>query len=132
MMVGRSTFWKRKSKFDDAAKDQLIKAISFSLEIQTVAATGHSIEDAEGWINRKAIGHIYGFVDAALTRYGQDMSDPSIGVPITYQVIGHLFPGCEERYTRFLLDDKGKDTEVALGIMKGGQQFTEFRKPDAK
>jgi len=125
-------FWKRKSKFDDAAKAQLIEAISISLEIQTVAATGHSIEDTEGRINRKAIGYVYGFVDAALRRYGQDMSDVSVGIPITYQVLRHLFPGHEERYTRFLADHMGKDKVVTLGAMKGGQQFNDDRKAGAK
>ncbi|HVM79929.1 MAG TPA: hypothetical protein VMU06_12990 [Stellaceae bacterium] len=125
-------FWRRKPKFGDAEKEQVVRAICAPLELQKVMASGYSIETAEGKLNRKAIGYIYGFIDAALTSIGQDMSDASLSMPIVYQVLRHLFPGREERYTQFLLENVGKDDVLRLGMMKGGQQFVDYSKPGSK
>jgi hypothetical protein len=121
----------RKKTFDDDKKTKFVGAVADMLAIQMVVTTGRSIESAEGRINRKAIGYIYGFIDCALRSIGQDMSDVSVGVPITYQVLQHLFPGHEQAYTSFLIDHL-KDEVVVLGMMAGGQQYTDFNKPDAK
>jgi hypothetical protein len=121
-----------KISFDDAKMMKFIEAVSQILAIQKVVAAGCSIEDDKGRINRKAIGYVYGFIDATLRSIGQDMSNASIGVPITYQVLRHLFPGREEKYTKFLVDNIGKDNCVMLGVMHGGQQFVDFGKPENK
>jgi hypothetical protein len=121
-----------KHPFDDATRTKFIKAVSDMLAIQKVVATGYSIEDDKGRINRKAIGYVYGFIDAALRSIGQDMSDMSIGVPTTFQVLRHLFPGCEEKYGMFLAENIGKDNFVMLGVMHGGQQYIDFSKPENK
>src|SRR2546427_10466951 len=107
-------FWRKKPGFDDAKKDEFVEAISLMLETQMVVVSCHSIEDAQGQINRRAIGYIYGYVDAALTSIGQNMSDMSLSVPIMYQILRHLFSGHEEKYTRFLLDNVGWDDRVTL------------------
>ena len=125
-------FWRKKQGFDDAKKDEFVEAISLMLETQMVVVPGRYIEDAQGQINRKAIGYIYGYVDAALTSIGQDMSDMSLSVPIMYQILRHLFPGHEEIYTRFPMDNIGQDDELTLGVMKGGQQYVDFTKPGAE
>jgi hypothetical protein len=65
-------------------------------------------------------------VDSALTTLGQDTTDAAAGVPITWQVLRHLFPGREERYVEFLATNMGKDEAVTLGAMKGGQQYIDF------
>jgi hypothetical protein len=121
----------RKKVFDDNEKSKFVEAIADMLAIQMTVATGRSIESAEGRINRKAIGYIYGFIDCALRSIGQDMSDVSVGVPITYQILQHLFPRHEQAYTSFLIDHLN-DEVVVLGMMAGGQQYADFNKPDAK
>jgi hypothetical protein len=120
------SLFRRKRQFGDAAKETFIEAVSGMLNVQMTAAGGRPIEDKTGQINRKAIGYIYGFVDSALAAVGQDITDIAIGVPITYQVLRHLFPGSEERYARFLVEHMGKDAMVTLGAMKGGQQYIDF------
>lgn len=88
-----------------------------------------SIKNSSGRINRKAIGYIYGFIDCALQTIGQDMSDASIGVPITYQVLRGLFPGDEGTFISFLSNNLG-DREVLTGMMEGGQQYADFARPE--
>src|ERR1035438_2467608 len=101
---GLHTMFGKKKTFDDDKKSKFAKAISDMLAIQMVVATGRSVESAKGRPNRKAIGYIYGFIDCALQSIGQDMGDVSVGVPITYQVLRHLFPGHEQAYATFLID----------------------------
>ena len=127
------SFFRRKREFDDAAKETFIEAVSFMLNVQIAAADGHPIEDESGQINHKAIGYIYGFVDAALATHRQDMRDAATAIPIMYQILRHLFPGSEDRYTEFLLEHIGKDARVTLGAMKGGQQYIDIivkRRPE--
>lgn len=116
--------FRRKKTFDDDKKSELARALSGMLAIQMALAVG-SIQDANGRINRKAIGYIYGFIDCALRSIGQDMGDVAVGVPITYQVLRDLFPGHEQAYTNFLIGHL-KDEVVVLGMMSGGQQYADF------
>ncbi len=125
-------FFKKKRSFDDTQKSKFVEAISGMLETQKIVVGNRSIEDSEGCLNRKAIGYIYGFIDAALTTIGQDMSDTTIGVPITFHVLDRLFPGQGNKYTQFLIDRMGKDPEVTLGAQHGGQQYIDFTKPGCK
>lgn len=124
--------FKKKKTFDEIKQAQFIDAISTMLEVQKMLVTDRSIEDSDGCLNRKAIGYVYGFIDGALRSIGQDMSDVSIGVPITFHVLNRLFPGRGDDYVRFLLDHMGKDKMVTLGAMTGGQQYIEFSKPGNK
>jgi hypothetical protein len=123
--------FKKKQTFNDAQKSRFVQVISSDLEMQKIAGGDCSIEDSKGRPNGKAIGYVYGYIDAALQTIGQDMSDTSIGVPITYQVLNRLFPGRGEDYTRFLIDHM-EDKAVTLGIMTGGQQFIKYIKPGSK
>ena len=90
------------------------------------------IEIVESKINRKAIGYIYGFIDAALRTQGEDMADLSVGVPMVFHVLRRLFPGHEQAYTEFLANHND-EVAVRLGMMAGGQQYLDFiAKPGAK
>jgi hypothetical protein len=124
--------FKKKPDFDVEKMVQFVNAISDMLELQRIPAVNSSIEDCEGRLNRKAIGYVYGFIDAALGSIGQRMSDASIGMPITYHVLKRLFPGHEDDYTKFLYDQVGKDEIVMLGVIKGGQQYIEYLKSGRK
>lgn len=115
--------FKTKLDFDDEKKARFVNAISDMLEIQRMPAVNCSIEDSEGRINRKAIGYVYGFIDAALQAIGQDMRDIAVGMPMMYHVLKRLYPGREEHYTKFLYDQIGKDEVIMLGIMTGGEQY---------
>ena len=102
------------------------------LKVQRSAAAKRIPEDADGHINRRAMGYIYGFIDAALSTTGQDMSDVRVSVPITYQVLERVFPGSGEKYVTFLSNNIGRDQAVTLGMTIGGQQYLDFCKSDSK
>jgi len=118
----------RRNAFDDRKKQKFVDAVSGMLRVQLTVAGGCSIEDEKGSLNQKALCYIYGFIDGALRTIGQDMSDTSVGIPITFQVLKNLFPGREERYTQYLANNIGVDEVVTLGAMTGGQQYIDFVK----
>jgi hypothetical protein len=95
--------FRRRPKFDDTKKAQFIEAISGMLKVQTSVAAKRIPEDEDGHINRRAMGYIYGFIDAALRTIGRDMSDVRVSVPITYQVLERIFPGSGEKLGRLLV-----------------------------
>jgi hypothetical protein len=63
--------FRRKKKFDDAAKIEFASAIAEMLEMQKFVAGEASIEDQNGQPKRKAIGYVYGYIDAALRSIGR-------------------------------------------------------------
>ncbi len=91
--------FKKRSAFDDEMKTQFVEAVALMLEVQLAAAGRNSVESSKGEIIPKALGYVYGFIDAALRTIGQDMSDPSVGPPVAFQVFRHAFPGAR-RNTR--------------------------------
>jgi len=118
-----------KATFTGDQKSELAERLSVMLSVQMVVPANSirvtKIEITKGHINRKAIGYIYGFIDCALQCRGEDVTNPSIGLPIIYHVLRKLFPGHEQEYMDFLMahmDDK----VVALGMMDGGQEYNEF------
>ncbi len=115
--------FKGKWAFDDQKKTQFITIISDMIDLQRIPAGNHGIEDEDGHINRKAIGYIYGFIDAALQVAGQDMSDNSVGIPVTFQVLERLYPSRGEKYLRFLIDNIRTDDQVGIGMAVGGQEY---------
>ena len=112
-----------KPAFDDQKKAQFVAMISDMLDMQRIPAGNHGIEDEDGHINRKAIGYVYGFIDAALRVAGQDMGDNAVGIPVTYQVLERLYPSRGEKYLQFLFDTIRNDDQVAIGMAAGGQQY---------
>ena len=91
--------------------------------------SGPRIESANGQFNRKALGYVYGFVDAALQYRGMDMGDVTVGVLFLYMVLNRLFENnnLARAYTNFLIDNVGKDATVMLGVMHGGHQYVDWR-----
>lgn len=119
-------FFKRRRVLDDNEKGCLVEAISTMLEVQLAVAGGRSAEDAAGNINPRALGYIYGFVDAALRTIGHDMADPATGIPVTFHVLRRVFPGREEKYCQYLAERMGTDQVVTLAAVAGGQQYIDF------
>ncbi|MGO9686545.1 MAG: hypothetical protein ACLPTZ_28885 [Beijerinckiaceae bacterium] len=120
----------RKDRFDDAAKIQFATAVAEMLEMQMIVAAGKSIEDDQGHLKRKAIGYVYGYIDAALRVRGQEMADMSIGVPITFQVIRRLWPDHVNECMDFLAKNLTTDALLNVGMMHGGQQYLDYSKPE--
>lgn len=119
----------RKDRFGDAAKLQFSTTIAEMLQLQLIVAAGRSIEDEQGRLKRKALGYVYGYIDAALRTKGHDMADMSIGVPITFQVIRRLWPDHVNDCMDFLAKNLQSDALMNVGIMQGGQQFLDYSKP---
>ncbi|MGO8689799.1 MAG: hypothetical protein ACLQLG_09195 [Thermoguttaceae bacterium] len=118
--------FKKRAKFDEGKKSQFIEAVAGMLQLQLATVTRYSIESADGSLKPKAIGYVYGFIDAALRTIGQDMSDVSVGVPVTFHVLRRIFPGHEEKYMQYLADHMPIDETVLLGAMTGGQQWLDY------
>lgn len=118
------------NRFDDAAKLQFATTVAEMLQLQ-LAVAGHSIEDEHGRLKRKALGYVYGYVDAALRTRGHDMADMSVGVPITFHVIRRLWPNHVNVCMDYLAKNLNADALMRVGIMHGGQQFLDYSKPGA-
>jgi hypothetical protein len=118
-------FFRKRQGFDDRKKQEFVDAISTMFKVQLVVV-GDSIDDQAGNINPKALGYIYGFIDAALRTIGQDMGDESIGIPMTFQVLRQVFPGREEEYLGYLIEHMGHDQIVTAAAAVGGQQYLDF------
>jgi hypothetical protein len=58
------------------------------------------------------------------------MADTSVGVPITFQVFRKLWPNRATEYMDFLAKNLRTDELLNVGIMHGGQQCLDYRKPD--
>jgi hypothetical protein len=133
--IGRGRMFglfKKKSHLDDAVKVQLESAITSLLSLQILILPDPQIEDANGNINRKALGYIYGHIDAFLRTRGYDMADSEMSVPLTFHVLRKLFPaGNPTRYLEFLIHNLD-DQMVTLGCMAGGQQYLDYRKPNTE
>lgn len=117
------SFFRRKRRLTEQQQFKFIDAIATMLELQLAAVGPNAMNPA---IERKALGYVYGFIDAALRTVGRDMSDRSIGVPITYHVLRRLFAGREDGYIALLSDGVGKDQLMMAGVMYGGQQYIDF------
>ncbi len=122
----QAVFPRRCEEFDDKSNEQFADAIANILRLQMIPTAGSSVESANGIVNGKAMGYIYGFIDAALRNAGQDMSDASVGIPITFQILRRVFPGKEEQYLAYLLDHVPMDKAVMLGVMCGGRECLDW------
>jgi len=105
-------------------------AITSLLAVQLLILPNPQIEDDNGNINRKALGYIYGHIDAFLITRGYDTSDSDMSVPLTFQVLRKLFPiGNPTKYMDFLIHNL-TDEMVTLGCMEGGQPYLDYQKPN--
>jgi hypothetical protein len=118
--------WLRgKSNVDDEKLIALASSIAEALNIQIVAVGGH-VPDLATARGAKALGYVYGFVDAGLRALGLDMADTSIGVPVVYQVLRRVFPDSEQRYLEFVVESVGNDRMMMAGILLDGQQYVDW------
>lgn len=119
-------FFRKRRGFDDHDKQQFVNAVSTMLEVQLITVGDLTVEGSTDNINPKSLGYIYGFIDAALQTIGQDMGDESIGIPISFQILKRVFPGREEMYLEYLIEQMGNDQIVTMAAVVGGQQFMDF------
>ncbi len=123
--MGLFHWFRRRWEFDYAAKLKFATWIADTLSLQVALADESKIDLATPK-GAKALGYVYGFVDASLRAAGHDMSDLSIGVPTTWHVLQRIFPGQEERYIDFIASWISTDTVMATGMMLGGQQCVDW------
>ena len=116
----------RHKRFDDARRGKFVDMVSGILEVQVTVSGRNEISTLATEEGAMALGYVYGFVDAALRAAGQDMSDMSVGVPITFQVLRRGFPGDEEKCVEYLAENIGKNQRLMRGMMVGGQQYLDF------
>jgi hypothetical protein len=114
---------RKRSSFGDKQKDEFVSAVSHMLEVQLAAAGTSKISES---LELRALGYIYGFVDAALRTIGEDMADNAVGIPVTFQILRKLFPGSEQDYLEFLKGNVGKNAGMMSAVMYGGQQYIDF------
>ena len=128
----RSMFRKlfgKKKRLDDAAKLGIAEAIALQLIVQKKAAgTNVTIDDSNGHPKHRALGYVYGYIEAALRANGHDIADTAIGAPITYHVLRRLWPDRVNDCMRVLLGNLRTDRQMIAAIMHGGQQCLDYRK----
>ena len=96
------------------------------IEMEKMPCTHFSLNLADGQKNKRALGYIYGFTDAALRVRGFDMADAKIAFPVLWHVLGYFVPEQEYEYCMFLFDKMRSDQEVILGSMTGGQEYLDY------
>jgi hypothetical protein len=119
----------RRKTLSDAQKDDLAAAIAGMLEIQLLTVGDKTIDSEAGGPKPKAIGYVYGFVDAVLRTKGWDMADLNIGVPVVFHILRRLWPGREQEYLSFLVEHLS-DPNVLVGCQHGGQQYLDMLKAE--
>jgi hypothetical protein len=122
-------FFGKKKSLDDATKLGLAEAIVVELMPQKkLAGAQAAIDDRNGHPKLRALGYVYGYIDAALRTDGHDIADTSIGIPITYHVLRRLWPDRVNDCMRALLANLRTDQRMMAAIKHGGHQCLDFRK----
>jgi hypothetical protein len=119
------------------SKEELFRAVAAlafdCLNIQRVLIRKdeYFIEDQNGNINGKALGYVFGFLDAFLQAKGLDIRDDE-GQPTVLHLLARLFPAEAGRAGTFVMHLRGMsdDAEVMNGMMLGGKQAVEFLRDD--
>jgi hypothetical protein len=86
------------------------------------------IADLSGKINGKALGYVFGFLDALLQTRNLDIRDAE-GYAAMISILGRLFPnevGLVSTYVNYLRKNMEHDAETFDGVMLGGQQAKDF------
>ena len=109
-----------------------VEQIAVLLQTQILPVTGLRIVAPDGRVKRKTVGYVYGYTDALLRTRNLDMRDSELSAPILFHVFKKLFPGDDAFKAMNFLVDNLRDEGVAFGMMHGGQQYLDYRKPDAK
>lgn len=76
-----------------------------------------------GRINARALGYVYGFVAAAVTRAGASWSDVSVAIPILHFVLKEVFPGAEAACLQFI-SEHPSDSALDKGMHLGEKEYT--------
>ena len=119
----------KRPTMSDEQKSVYADMIGDLLELQLVVVGDSKMDSQAGGPKPKAIGYVYGYVDAVLRTKGLDMADSEIGPPITFQVVRRLWPGKEREYFDFLAEHLS-DPVVGGGMMHGGQQYIDSLKAE--
>ncbi len=101
---------------NDDQKIDFAETIAGLLRAQLILVGDRSMDSQAGGPKPRAIGYLYGFVDAVLRSKGWNMADSEIGIPITFQVIRRLWPGKEREYMDFLADHLSDPVVVAASM----------------
>jgi hypothetical protein len=110
---------------DDRAKARLKNRIANLLHEQLSIVPDAAIEDSSGDLNRKAIGYVYGYVNAYLkARF--DLEPSHICVAVTSEILEVLFPRHESaEYSQFLMRNLN-DRLVVSGKKAGNREFQDY------
>jgi hypothetical protein len=117
---------------DDKAKWELAEQIAELLNAQILAFPGLRIVTPDGRVKSKAVGYVYGYTDAVLRARNLEMRDIELSLLILFHVFRKLFPSDDAFKSVNFLVDNLRDEAVVFGMMHGGQQYLDYRKPDAK
>jgi hypothetical protein len=130
-LTERVVIWNpfRRKTLSDAQKSAFADAIAEMLKLQLFAVGDKPIDSKAGGPKPKAIGYVYGCVDAVLRTKGWDVADLNVGVPIIYHVLRQLWPGREQEFLTYLIEHMS-DPNVAAGCMHGGEQYLDSLKPE--
>jgi hypothetical protein len=118
--------FRKKPRFDDAAKDTLIDGVSTMLLALHLTTGTRSVEDESGNISRPALGYIFGFVQAGIANLGGDPLDAFVGAPVMLEILKRLYPGRERRYLDFITRNLETDKAMNDGARYGGQQYLDY------
>lgn len=92
---------------------------------QFTISGGRAIEDVNGNLNKKALGYIYGFVDAALQSRALTI-DNEYGSSVLVGIYNQLWPGEGGNYYKYVIDHI-PEAELIGGIAYGGQEFCDWQ-----
>ena len=92
---------------------------------QFTISGGRSIEDSSGNYNKRALGYIYGFIDAALQSRGLTI-DHEYGIAALVGIYNQLWPGKGSDYCKYVIDNI-PEAELVGGIAYGGQEFCDWQ-----
>jgi hypothetical protein len=121
---GRSKKQKNEELFEvvtDIAYDCLISQKLF------IGDNDFHIRDAQGDINGKALGYVFGFLDSLLQSKGLDIRDEE-GYARMLSLLARLFPAELNHIGTYIiyLSNMKNDAEVLNGVMLGGKQAVDF------
>src|SRR5690348_12251246 len=103
----------------------IYRMASHVIGAQFTISGGRSVEDATGNLNKKALGYIYGFTDAALQ--SRDLSiDHEYGGATLVEIYNQLWPGKGGNYYKYLVDHI-QDADIIGGIAYGGQELCDWQ-----
>jgi hypothetical protein len=117
-------------------KEQLFKAVTdiafdcLCLQKVLISDDEYRIQDAEGKINGKALGYVFGFFDALLQSKALDIRDTE-GLAAMLSLLARLFPievGKCGTFVAYLRSNMANDAVIQDGVMLGGKQAKDFLK----